>query len=497
MTDASTSGQDARVAADLRRKLGNGRRISFVSGNFNVLHPGHLRLMTFAAELGDVLIAGVNPDGTPGVVVPGALRAEGVRALSIVDKAVLLTGSVVEFIEALKPEFVVKGAEFEGRDNPEQSVVSEYGGTLVFGSGETQFSSQELLINEYKTSFSSIVKPSDYPRRHGFQIADLKKDLAKFAGMRVLVIGDTIIDEYITCDPVGMSQEDPTIVVTPLAYARFVGGAGVVASHARGLGADVRFFTVLGDDETAAFPRQELERKGISLHAFTDQTRPTTRKERYRAHGKTLLRVNHLRQHAISLSLVKNMTRQIEEHLDQTDLILFSDFNYGCLPQGFVAAIVERAASRGVMMAADSQASSQTSDISRFKRMSLITPTEREARIALRDNRSGLAEIATQLRTVAGADVVAITLGGEGLLVHTNSGEGLHTDRLPAFNSSPKDVAGAGDSLLTMMSLGICAGLDPWKSAYLGALAAACQVGRVGNAPLSLQDIITELEQPG
>ncbi len=494
MKDATTSGADAADAGQLRRSLGHGRRITFVSGNFNVLHPGHLRLLTFAKELGEILIVGVNPDATAGVVVPGTLRAEGVRALSIVDKAFLLRGPAIDFISALKPDVVVKGAEFEGRDNPEQAAVAEYGGTVVFGSGETQFASHELLLGEYKSSFTSIVKPADYPRRHGFHVTELKKDLGKFAGMRVLVIGDTIIDEYITCDPVGMSQEDPTIVVTPLAYARFVGGAGVVASHARGLGADVRFFTVLGDDETAAFPRHELESKGISLHAFTDQTRPTTRKERYRAHGKTLLRVNHLRQHAIALSLVKSMTRQIEEHLDRTDLVLFSDFNYGCLPQGFVEAVAERAAARGVMMAADSQASSQTSDISRFKRMRLVTPTEREARIALRDNRSGLAEIASRLRAVAQADVVAITLGGEGLIVHTEGGDGLHTDRLPAFNNAPKDVAGAGDSLLTMMSLAICAGLDPWKSAYLGALAAACQVGRVGNAPLSIQDILSELE---
>ena len=134
---------------------------------------------------------------------------------------------------------------------------------------------------------------------------------------------------------------------------------------------------MLGIDEAATFTQENLANQGISVHAFIDETRPTTRKERYRAHGKTLLRVNHLRQHNISLSLVKDMTRQIDEHLADTDLVLFSDFNYGCLPQGFVDAVIERAASRGVMMAADSQASSQMSDISRFKRMRLITPTER------------------------------------------------------------------------------------------------------------------------
>jgi rfaE bifunctional protein kinase chain/domain len=496
MNDMSMSPSAPALAAAIRRRLGEHHSICFVSGNFNVLHPGHLRLLQFAAELADCLVVGVNQDSTDGVAVPGHIRVESIRALTVVDHAVLLPGLGTDLIEALKPDFVVKGAEFEGKENPEQSVVEAYGGRLVFGSGEMQFSSHELLSREFKTSFTAISKPTEFPRRHGFHIADLRRDIARLAGLRVLVIGDTIIDDYITCDPVGMSQEDPTIVVTPISFARFVGGAGVVAAHARGLGADVRFFTVLGDDDTADFPREELQKQGIELHAFTDVTRPTTRKERYRANGKTLLRVNRLRQHAISLSVVKNMTRQIEEHLAHTDLVLFSDFNYGCLPQGFVDAVTERAASRGIMMAADSQASSQSADIARFKRMRLLTPTEREARMALRDNRSGLAEIATRLRKTADAETVVITLGAEGLLVHTDTDYGLHTDRLPAFNSSPKDVAGAGDSLFTAMSMGICAGLDPWRSAYIGALAAACQVGRVGNAPLSLDDITTELDLP-
>ena len=492
--DLNMSAREA--VASIRGHLGKRNKICFVSGNFNVLHPGHVRLLRFAAELGGRLVVGVNPDTTPGVSVPGSDRVQSIRALSIVDHAVLLEGPAVDFIRELEPEFVVKGAEFGERSNEEQAVVEQYGGKLIVGSGEMQFSLSELLKHEFKTSISPILKPADFPQRHGFRIGDLKGDIRKLAGLRVMVIGDTIIDEYITCDPIGMSQEDPTVVVAPVERNRFVGGAGVVASHAHALGAQVQFFTVLGADEAADYARSELRQRGMEVYASLDETRPTTRKERFRAQGKTLLRVNHLRQHAISLGLVKTLTRQIEEHLATTDLILFSDFNYGCLPQGFVNVISERAKSRGIMMAADSQASSQMADISRFKGMRLITPTEREARLALHDNRAGLAEIAGRLMAAADAENVVITLGAEGLLIHSRIEAETTTDRLPAFNASPKDVAGAGDNLFTAMSLGLCAGLDPWKSVYLGALAAACQVGRVGNAPLSLEDIMAELELP-
>lgn len=485
------------IAQTLRAQLSEGQRISFLTGNFNIVHPGHLRLLKFAAEIGDVLIVGVNPDTASGVTIPGALRLEGVRSISYVDHAVMLETTPEEFIAALKPDFVVKGSEYESRDNPEAAVLESYGGKLLFGSGEIGFSSLSLLKKEFsELDFSAIRKPLDYVARHGFNFPTLKRDLRKLAGMRVLVIGDLIIDDYITCEPLGMSQEDPTVVVTPLETKTFVGGAGVVSAHARGLGAEVRFCTVVGEDESADLARQDLEKQGIALDFFTDPTRPTTRKQRYRAQGKTLLRVNHLRQHAISPEVMGKMLRDIERQLPKTDVLLFSDFNYGCLPQPLVDAIVEKAQARGILMAADSQASSQLSDVSRFRNMALITPTEREARLAMHDFNSGLAHLSETLCNKSGAKNVVITLGAEGVLIW-GAKKGLYqADRLPAFNTLPKDNAGAGDSLFTSMALSLRAGIDIWESAYIGALAAACQVARLGNAPLKLSDLEAEIDAP-
>ena len=93
------------------------------------------------------------------------------------------------------------------------------------------------------------------------------------------------------------------------------------------------------------------------------------------------------------------------------------------------------------MMVADSQASSQISDISRFRGMKLITPTEREARLAMHDQNAGLAVLAEMLRKKAQADNVAITLGAEGLLIHARNSSDWITDQLPTFNSSPFRIA--------------------------------------------------------
>jgi bifunctional ADP-heptose synthase (sugar kinase/adenylyltransferase) len=168
---------------------------------------------------------------------------------------------------------------------------------------------------------------------------------------------------------------------------------------------------VCGADSSADYVREALENWAVECHIVVDDTRPTTRKQRFRALDRTLLRVNHLRQHAIGKELAERMFNQIAAILPHLDLLMFADFNYGCLPQELVEAIVEAAQSAGVPMTADSQASSQMADIARFKGMTLITPTEREARLAMRDTASGLAILATDLQAAAAAENVLITLG--------------------------------------------------------------------------------------
>lgn len=208
-----------------------------------------------------------------------------------------------------------------------------------------------------------------------------------------------------------------------------------------------------------------------------------------------MLRVSHLHQGAISLALQKEMLVEIEQAMDGADLLVFSDFNYGCLPQPLVEQIISMAQSNGVMLAADSQSSSQVGDISRFRGMNLITPTEREARISTRNREDGLVILAEQLKQQASARNILLKLGEEGLLIHAGNGKADDwlTDRVDALNSAPKDVAGAGDSLLITSAMTLASGGNIWEAACLGSLAAAVQVGRVGNTPLLVKELIQEL----
>lgn len=472
---------------------------AFVSGVFNVLHPGHLRLLRFSKECGQQLVVAVLSDRLAGksAHVPELLRLEAVRSVSWVDEAILIDEPVTEILSRLRPHVVVKGKEHENRLNPEAEVLESYGGRLLFGSGEVAFSSVDLLRKEFSAhNLKSILVPSDYLDRHGIKPSRLASLLKSFRNLHTCVVGDLIIDEYITCQPLGMSQEDPTIVVTPVDSNRFLGGAGIVAAHAAGLGTSVRFISIGGSDEPRAFAQEQLAGVGVTADLIVDESRPTTLKQRFRSKGKTLLRVSHLHQGAISRSLQSRILEILDDAMAGMDLLVFSDFNYGCLPNPLVDRVIEMAKHRKVMLAADSQSSSQVGDIARFRGMDLLTPTEREARISTRNREDGLVVLAEDLRRQSGARNILLKLGEDGLLIHANDRddpEGWLTDRVPALNDSPKDVAGAGDSLLIAGALTLAAGGTIWEAACMGSLAAAIQVGRVGNTPIKYDELMQEL----
>ncbi len=473
-------------------------KIVFVSGNFNILHPGHLRLLRFASECGTFLVVGVLGNSSSGVMLSEKLRLEAIQSISWVSYGFILDNPSEQFIQQLKPAIVIKGKEHENKYNPEQEIVDQYGGKLLFGSGDISFSSVDLLRREFKEfNFSTIVKPQDFPKRHGFTIPSLKQIITKCSALNVCVIGDTIIDEYINCEPLGMSQEDPTIVVSPILQQKFIGGASIVAAHASRLKAHVDFFSIAGNDENTVFAKQTLESHNVHTHFYIDESRPTTLKQRFRADGKTLLRVSYLRQHAITKRLQNQILSDLKNTLNCIDLLIFADFNYGCLPQDLVDSIIAECVKREIIMIADSQCSSQIGDISRFQHMLLLTPTEIEARLSVRDFDTGLVVLAEKLRSLAKSKNILMTLGKEGVLIHaaaiSNKNQWI-TDRLPAFNTAPKDIAGAGDSMLTCTAMSMALKNDIWKSTYFGSLAAACQVGRLGNTPLSPEELIAEIE---
>ena len=470
------------------------KKIAFVYGNFNILHPGHLRLLKFAKESCNYLIVGVNSDelANNANLLQEDIRLESIKATSYVDEAFLLDEDVLEYIKRKKPNILVKGKEFENRYNPEEEIMKSYEGKILFSSGEIGFSSLNLL-KDFDISFLNLYHDNNFIKRHNVEKLKLIDYINKFSNLNVLVIGDTIIDEYITCDAIGMSQEDPTIVVTPISNKKFIGGAAIVASHAKTLGASVSYVSVLGDDENFEFTQDYLISLGITTYLLKDSTRPTTLKQRFRAQNKTLLRVNHLKQHNIAKDLEKKILNKILNTRKNYDLIIFSDFSYGVLTKKIIEDITSYAQKNCIFMVADSQSSSQIGDISKFRNMGIVTPTEREIRLSINDFESGLVVLSEKLHKKSNSKYIFTTLGSEGILIYNSNENELLTDNIQALNTNAKDVSGAGDSLLTCSAMSKVVGANVWESAYLGSMAAAIQVSRVGNIPIKKDELLKEI----
>lgn len=473
--------------------MNNQDRIIFVSGCFNILHPGHLRLLRFAKELGGKLIVGVLSDrvANGSAHIPEHLRLEGVKSNTWVSETFLVDKPIKDVILELKPQIIVKGKEYLNKYNIELEVLNTYGGKLIFSSGEAIFSSLDLIRKNVAYVNKQFKKHSDeYLDRHNIDKKSLENIIDKFCKLKVCVIGDLIVDEYISCDPIGMSQEDPTIVVTPIDNRKFIGGAGIVAAHASSLGATVDIFSVAGADINYDWVKNSLSELKITSYILIDESRPTTLKQRYKVANKSLLKVSHLHQEPISKELQSSIFNLFKKNLESYDLLIFSDFNYGCLPQELVKSISKICKSSNLIMVADSQSSSQVGDIGRFSDMNILFTTEREARISLKNREDGLVVLAESLRQAANAENIFLKLGAEGLLLQIKTHNlDVETDKLPAFNPNPIDVAGAGDSMLAVSSMALATKASIWHSAYLGSLAAAIQVGRQGNVPMELFEL--------
>lgn len=474
------------------------KKIALVTGNFNVLHPGHIRLLKFARNLSNKLIVGVFSDEIAGNAVDAKQeeRIEAVEAIGLVDEVLLISNSLEHFITAQKPDVIVKGKEYENRFNPELDILQDYGGQLIFSSGEMGIASESHSGDSIFVPKSTRKLIDAFMTRHGITLQRLIDLIDSFADRKICVLGDIIVDEYIDCFALGMSQEEPTLVVSPQQTTQFLGGAGIVAAHASQLGAEVHFLSVTGQDQARNFAAKVLEKHHVNYSFIVDTARPTTVKQRFRSQGKSLLRVSSLSQQAIPSKLQDLIFAEIEKIVKKVDLIIFSDFNYGCLPQPLVDKIIKVGKLNNVVIAADSQSSSQVGNVSRFKGADLITPTEREARLAIQNYDDGLVVLANKLLSQTNSKYILLKLGTDGLIAQVSENEMItpHTERLSALNPKAEDVSGAGDSVLTTSALSLSSGANLWEASLLGSIAAFIQVGRTGNIPLEKNELLQVMQ---
>jgi len=480
-----------------------GLRVVLCQGHFNTIHPGHLRFLEYAQKQGDCLIVAIQgynylEEKNKKNFFDEYDRARGIASLQKVDKVIIFNDiSFLDVIKAVKPDVYVKGEEFSDKTDlikDEIELVEKLNGKVVFSSGNIKYSSYDLL-NENVSSVSQkkLQEFKEAVKRQKIQIKKIYDYLESFKNLNILVIGDTIIDEYIACDAMGMSSEAPVINIKEIEKKDFVGGAAVVSRHIKSLEANCYFVSVIGNDEPGNIVKKELEQKGIKANLICDTERQTTFKMRYMVGNQKLLRVSRLQEHHINSKIEEQIINYIESIADNIDGIVISDFSYGVITPTLIKSISKIAKSKNIKLFGDSQSSSQIGDILKFDKFDLITPTEREARIALGDKQSGIEKIGTTLVEKLNLKNLVLTLGENGFISYQNINEKedkfLQTQHFNALNVNPVDVMGAGDSLLSGLVLGLCAGANLMEASIIGAGIASIAVSKVGNIPIKMEEL--------
>ena len=467
----------------------------FVSGKFRVIHAGHMRLFRTATDFGQQLVVALDTDGLTAEEIHW--RESILRNIEYVDKVIEFDGDIEKVLLEVRPDIVIKGHEFRNAQNREAQILSTYGGKLVFTSGANFYSESDLIgSNDSEFIKKLAAMPQEFMTRNNLTTDRLLKVLNDFSKLRVCVIGDLIVDEYINCHPLGMSQEEPTVVVTPVDKRRYFGGAGIVAAHCQSLGAQTVFVTVTGEDETSRWSEEKATEYHLQSLSVIDRSRPTTLKQRYRSGTQTLLKISHLTQEFLDSEKESELIEKFSGIAENLDVLILSDFSYGILSPQVVERILAIAKDHDIFVSADSQSSSQIGNIGKFKNIDLISATEREARLELKDNTSGLVVVAEGLRRELKSTNLLLKMGADGVLISAQDEKGqmLPTDEIPAINGNPVDTSGAGDSMLAGASLALASGSTIYEAALIGAVLAGIQVGRLGNVPIAQETLNSVLQ---
>jgi len=470
-------------------------------GVFDIVHPGHLRHLTYAKEKADLLIASITADAQITKAnyrpyVPEELRATNLAALEIVDYVIIdHNATPVENMLFLQPDYFAKGYEYVANGVPaktraEMAALETYGGEMLFTPGDVVYSSSALI--EAHPPKLAVDKLLILMESEGISFGDLRQTLERCRGVRVHVVGDTIVDSYCYCTLLGATAKSPTLSVRYDRKEVFAGGAAAVAKHMQAAGAAVTLTTVLGDDEPKQFVLREMAEAGIHLTTIIDKVRPTTYKERFFAEGYKLLQVDRVDNRAVSEHALQTLGDSLRG--SEADVVVFSDFRHGIFNSQTVTALRERMPPRALKVA-DSQVSSRWGNILDFTDFDLLTPNEREARFALGDQDSVIRPLALKLFQEARCRALILKLGERGLIGYRTPGnmprEFFTVDSLADHVVDP---IGAGDALLAYASLAQRVSEHIVIASILGSVAAAVSCERPGNVSVTPVELTQKLD---
>ncbi len=471
-------------------------------GCFDIVHPGHIRHLQFAASQGDRLVVSVTADayvnkGPDQPMFTHDLRAENLAALAFVDWVYIHhEPTAVNLLGEVKPDIYIKGAEYASKNDQrfadERDVVESNHGRVVFSSGDVVFSSTSIVESIQKTSRADpdIAQLAQVAQQHDLSTSCIGRILDRAGGKRVVVVGETILDTYNHCQWPEIAEEHPMLSLRPVSSEQFDGGAAIVAQHLAALGMRPVLCTPISKQFDARSLMERMDALGVEVLPIEVEMR-MPEKQRFLVGRDKVMKLDYTQQCALD-------SRQRAQVLDQVcsmsdlDGLVLTDFGLGLLSDGLAGALCDSLRDRVELIAGD--VSGVRSSLLSMCHGDVLCPSEAELRQAMNDHHSATVELAHRLLDQTGSRAVIVTLGRDGLVVVTPDDQVV---RLPALSHDPVDVLGCGDALLASVCASMLGDGGLVQSAYVGSIAAAIAGSVVGNVPVGAAQIIARGQSLG
>ena len=498
---------NVKELAEQSQKLrADGKCVVLCHGTFDLMHTGHIRYLQRAKQEGNVLLVTVTADafvnkGVGRPVFNENLRAENLAALACVDfVAVNHAVSAVEALNEIRPNIYVKGSEYRSHGDDvtgniarEQEAVERHGG-CVFYTDEITFSSSNLL-NEYFHVFPPATKEFLRDFRDDWSGKDIRDMITSLSDMRVLVVGDAIIDQYHYSRALGQTGKGNVFAVSYDSEEQFAGGAIAVANHIAGFVDSVTLVTGLGSrDSHEQFIRDKLL-LNIEPEFFYFSDAPTVTKRRFLDTDLSkFFEVYFFKEDPVSDDVEKNICKWLTDNIGFYDVVVVPDFGNGFITPGMVEVLSDQAK----FLVVNTQINSGNRGyhvIHRYPKADFVSLNEPELRLAAHNRHEPLEIVASQTGDRVKVKKLAVTRGTKGVMMFDREKKVFH--KVPPLATKVIDRIGAGDAFLSLAGLCAAKGFDAKATAFIGSVAAAMDVQIVCNRepidPLSLNKYVSTL----
>ena len=468
-----------------------GRTVALCHGVFDLVHLGHIRHIQAARNEGDIVMVTVTADrfvnkGPGRPIFPENMRAEMLASLAIVDwVGINRTSSAEPILDTVRPDIYVKGSDYEnpedditGKIRTERDAVERHGGRIVF-TRDVTFSSSSL-VNRYFDIYDPPLRDYLQQVRESGGADRLLRLIDSVQDMHVVLVGDTIIDEYQYVSALGKSSKENIVATLFKNREQFAGGVIAAANHVASFCKSVEIVTALGgDDYPEEFILAHL-RPNITLTPIRIDGRPTTRKLRFVELGylHKLFEVYTMNDAPLDESERSTIDRITGERVRNADVVIVTDFGHGMI----VPSTIETLVANSKFLAVNAQSNSGNHGynlITKYPRADYICIDAPEARLAATDKFSDIATVIENgLHGEIDCDNIIVTHGSFGCYPFSVK---TGVSRVPAFTKTVVDTVGAGDAFLTITAPLVAAGGNIEDVAFIGNAAGAIKVGIVGH----------------